>query len=131
MRSEVNFYRLVGSILSEAMKIPKKYLGAGDYIPGPTNSRRRKLNKIKNKLDVASRDAEAQASREMSPTVASLRAAGIKPRVDAYSIEDKAAKDNPKLQAKRDQYFRVSDKHNERQRKLDDKIKAILRNTEG
>ena len=124
-------YIQLGDIIAEAMKIPKKYLGAGDYIPGPYNSRSRKLNKIKNKLDVQKRDSEAQASREMSPTVASLRAAGIKPRVDAYSIEKKAREDNPKLKAKRDQYYRVSYRHNKRLQAFDDKIRAILRNTEG
>lgn len=131
MNSEINFYRFVGDIIAEAMKIPKKYLGAGDYIPGPYNSRSRKLNKIKNKLDVAKRDSEAQASREMSPVVASQRAVGIKPKVDAYSIEKKAREDNPELTRKRDQYYRVSDKHNKRLQAFDDKIKAILRNTEG
>lgn len=102
-RVEHAAYIQLGDIIAEAMKIPRKRLKSYKPRSNAPGTKERKLDDIEHKLKAARRDSEAQASREVSPVVASQRAVGITPPVNQNTIKNKAKDDNPQLDDKEEQ----------------------------
>lgn len=95
MRSKVNFYRLVGSILAEAMKIPRKYPDPKTLLPVDASPKGKALAASRLETELELRDKVADQSKRTSHSAAALRKKGK--RGDLPPPEQAVIMNNPEL----------------------------------